>query len=133
MAKRSNGEGTIIKRKDGRFQGSIAVGRDIFGKAKRKTVYGKTEKEVQVKLTEVAHQLNNSNYLEPSCITLEVWLKDWLENYKSISLKPTTYDLYENIINTIINKEIGKLKLKDIKPMNIQVQELKPIALILTQ
>ena len=33
MAKRGNGEGTIVKRNDGRYMGSVTIGRNINGKA----------------------------------------------------------------------------------------------------
>lgn len=120
MAKRGNGEGSIVKRKDGRWQGSIMTGRDLNGKIIRKTVYGKTQKEVQESLNKISGQLYNSKYFEPSKLELQNWLKDWLKNYKSISLKPVTYDLYETMIDKVIAPQIGHYKLKDIKPIHIQ-------------
>lgn len=121
MARRGNGEGSIVKRKDGRWQGSIVVGRDASGKLIRKTVYGKTRQEVQEALNKISGQLYSKTYIEPSSIELGCWLKDWLRNYKSISLKPTTYDLYETLIDKIIIPEIGSLKLKDIRPIHLQM------------
>ena len=52
MAKRSNGEGTIYKRKDGIWCASryVPCGN---GKFKRKYVYGKTQKSVKEKLKEL--------------------------------------------------------------------------------
>ncbi|TYQ18276.1 UNVERIFIED_CONTAM: site-specific recombinase XerD [Acetivibrio alkalicellulosi] len=120
MAKRGNGEGTIVKRKDGRWMGSITTGRDITGKQKRKSVYGKTKKEVQEKLNKISMEVYQESYIEPSTITLYTWLENWLKNYKAISLKPATYDLYETLIETVIKQEIGHIKLKDIKPIHIQ-------------
>lgn len=120
MSKRGNGEGTIVKRKDGRYMGSVTVGRDMNGKLKRKTVYGKTKKEVQEKLNDLSKQIYTDSYFEPSSLKLYDWLKTWLKNYKAISLKPSTYDLYETLIDTLIKTELGQLKLKDIKPVHIQ-------------
>jgi integrase len=120
MSKRGNGEGTIVKRKDGRYMGSVTIGRDINGKLKRKTVYGKTKKEVQEKLNDLSKQIYTDSYFEPSSLKLNDWLKTWLKNYKAISLKPATYDLYETLIDTLIYSGLGQLKLKDIKPVHIQ-------------
>ena len=52
MAKRrGNGEGSITKRKDGRWQGSILIGYDLeTGRPKRKYFYSRTRKEVQEKI-----------------------------------------------------------------------------------
>ena len=52
MGRRGNGEGTIYKRKDGKWTAQITVGVDeITGKVIRKTFYGKQRKEVAEKLT----------------------------------------------------------------------------------
>jgi hypothetical protein len=51
MARRGHGEGSIYHRSDGRWAASISLeGR------KRKTLYGKTRKEVQEKLKTALHE-----------------------------------------------------------------------------
>src|SRR5262245_56753513 len=40
--KRGNNEGSITRRKDGRWEARISLGRDTTGKVKRMTLYGKT-------------------------------------------------------------------------------------------
>jgi integrase len=50
--KRGNNEGTIFKRKDGRWQGQVTTGKDVkTGKSRRATYYGKTKTEVLEQLT----------------------------------------------------------------------------------
>lgn len=46
MSKRCNGEGSIYQRKDGKWMGSITIGRDKSGKLIRKAVYGKTKRKL---------------------------------------------------------------------------------------
>ena len=49
--KRVNGEGTIGKRKDGRWEARYIAGRDPeTGKQIRKSILGKTQAEVRTKL-----------------------------------------------------------------------------------
>ena len=49
--KRVNGEGTIGKRKDGRWEARYIAGRDPeTGKQIRKSILGKTQAEVRLKL-----------------------------------------------------------------------------------
>ena len=49
MAKRrTNGEGTIRKRVDGRWEGAIVVGHKNDGKPITKSVFAKTQKEIEV-------------------------------------------------------------------------------------
>jgi hypothetical protein len=49
MAKRGQNEGSIYKRKDGRWTAVVNLGYQN-GKLKRKSFYGKTREEVQSKL-----------------------------------------------------------------------------------
>ena len=75
MKKRSNGEGTICKRNDGRWMGQLVLdGED--GKYKRKTVYGKTQKEVLNKLNEIKYKINNDIYVEKNGIELVKIMED---------------------------------------------------------
>ena len=49
MSRRGQNEGSIYRRKDGRWSSTVSLGYRN-GKRWRKTYYGKTRKEVQVKL-----------------------------------------------------------------------------------
>lgn len=51
-ARRAAGEGSVHKRKQGGWQGSVAVG-IVGGRRKRKTVYGATQREVLDKLAAI--------------------------------------------------------------------------------
>ena len=119
--KRSNGEGTIIDKGNGRFMGQISVGRDpVTGKLKRKTVYG-TKEEVEKKLLNLRYELINGSYMEETNITMEKWLLTWLNVYKKNKLGPGTFDNYEtNIINHII-PNIGKVELKKLRTDHLQI------------
>jgi len=119
---RANGEGTIYKRKDGRWCGQITVGTDSeTGKSKRKTFYGDTRKEVAKKMTEVKHKLNTGEYIEPSNMKLSEWLNKWIEGRKN-TLAYNTLKSYKGLIKNHINPNIGGVKLKNLKTR--QVQEL---------
>ncbi len=50
MARRAKGDGTLRKRKDGRWEGWFNIGKDDNGKIKRKSVTAKTKSECQEKL-----------------------------------------------------------------------------------
>lgn len=102
MGKRSNGEGTIYKRPDGRWCAQYII--MVNGKDKRKTVYGKTQKEVKEKLK----ALKSDNLTEPephnSEYTLASWMRQWLEDYKKPAVKVTTYQGYWMIYRSHIEK-----------------------------
>lgn len=93
--KNGNGEGSVYKFKSG-YRGQIVVGLDDDGKPIRRSVTGKTIKEVNEKLTEIKNCIITGTYIAPNRITLcdlaRLMLKDDLNmNY----VKEGTY--YRNI------------------------------------
>lgn len=63
--KNAKGSGTIRKRSDGRWEVRYTTGIDPkTGKQIQKSVYGKTQKEVRQKLTEVTAEIDSGTYLE---------------------------------------------------------------------
>ncbi|MHB8064083.1 MAG: tyrosine-type recombinase/integrase [Ruminiclostridium sp.] len=120
MAKRGNKEGTITKLPNGSYMGKIMLGRKENGKPNRVSVYRKTRKEVSDKLITLASQVINGTYIEPTKLTFGEWLTKWLKDYKSINLKPKTYDTYESQIMYHIIPEIGNIELKNLKTWQLQ-------------
>lgn len=119
--KRGAGEGSITKRKDGLWMGSVTIGRDKNGKQKRKYFYGKTRKDVSDNLTKVLLELNTGAYIDSSASpTLAEWLNTWLFTYKINSVKATTFEQYETIIRVHILPTIGEIKITDLKPNQLQ-------------
>lgn len=120
MSKRCNGEGSVYKRKNGRWMGSITIGRDSSGKPIRKTIYGKSKKEVIEKLNTLKHDIKIGDYVEPDKITVFEWMNYWLKIYKKHKLKPRTYDSYESLINITIVPNIGNIQLQKLRAKDIQ-------------
>ena len=120
VKRRSNGEGSITKLKNGRYMGKIMLGRKADGKPNRKTVYGETQTEVLKKINELIYEYNHGIYVEPNRMMFGEWLKIWLTTFKKKKLKSRTYDTYETQINTHITPTLGTLALKDITPFHIQ-------------
>ncbi|ROR28517.1 site-specific recombinase XerD [Mobilisporobacter senegalensis] len=119
MAKRSNGEGTIFKRKDGYWCGSCYI--SINGIPKRKYVYGKTQKIVKEKLQEMQEATKNGEVTESSNMKLQDWMKEWLENYKRLVLKLTTYENYILYFDThIYGTNLGNTPLNKITTTQLQ-------------
>lgn len=118
--KRGQGEGNIRQRTDGTWEARYTVGVDENGKQKRKSIYGKTRKEVAEKLAKVINEINTGIYIEPCKITIKQWMYDWLENYKKHEVKPKTLEGYYNNIRLHIEPELGSIHLKDLRPEQIQ-------------
>lgn len=81
MSKRANGSGSIRKRPDGRWEGTYCAGYDTkTGKLLRKSVYGKTQKEVRQALAKVTTEIDEGNYVAPSKLPLSKWLDTWISD-----------------------------------------------------
>lgn len=101
--KNAQGAGSIRKRADGRWEARFTTGLDpVSGKQVQKSVYGRTQKEVREKLTQITTELDNGTYMEPSKDTLSEWLDTWLETYVKYSVKPYTMDAYQRSCNNYI-------------------------------
>lgn len=120
MGKRGQNEGTIRKRKDGRWEARAIIGRTIDGKAKFKYIYKKTRAEVSAELSKVLAELAEDSFINETNITFVGWLKTWLETYAKPSIKLSTYTSYETYIRGHITPYFRNLKLKDLNPKILQ-------------
>lgn len=118
--KRGNGEGTITKRPDGRYMGQLSLTDPATGKRKRKTVYGKTKKEVMEKINKIKYELQTGIYTGENDITIKDWVLTWLNEYKKNSLKKGTYTNYHTYTNNHIIPNIGDVKIQDLRADHIQ-------------
>lgn len=116
--KRANGEGTITKRKDGRWQAAVTVGYDHNGKQKRKTLYGRTQGEVRTKLDELKQTLDSTDPTAED-MTLDAFLTRWL-NEKARQVKPRTLESYRYTVKRYINPKLGRVKLSKLTPLRVQ-------------
>ncbi len=101
--KRGQNEGTIRERKDGKFEARVTIGIDPDGKQRRKSIYGKTKKEVKVKMLELLNEIHKGTLIDPKDITVAEWLDEWMREYKKLHLKPATYINYLGRINNQFN------------------------------
>lgn len=119
MARKANGEGSIIKDKRGFWRGAVSLP-SSDGKHKKKYIYGQTRKEVADKMNELINQLRTNTYIEPCKVTLYEWLCTWLDVYCKNEVRMTTYINYETYIYKHIKGSIGSYSLCDLNTVLIQ-------------
>jgi len=114
MGKRSNGEGTIFKRSDGRWCAAY------FDKEyRRHYVYGKTQKEIKQKLKKKMSEVNVS--AKGKGITVDEWMVQYLDEYKRNEVKETTYWSYMELYEKHIKKsDIGLSELQSLTSQQLQ-------------
>lgn len=117
--KRANGEGTIKKRKNGTWEGQYVAGKDENGKVIRRSIYGRTQKEVAQKLTAVLNDMNTGTYIEPDKMTVSEWCKIWLKEYNS-NVKSSTLAQYSYLNRCHITPKIGTIRLQKVTAPQLQ-------------
>ena len=121
MAKRrANGEGSIRKRKDGRWEGRYTAGRDpVTGKAIYKNVLGKTQSEVKEKLKS-AIEKTSVLPLKTEHYTVDQWLDAWMENYARLQVRASSYKTYQGFIDNHIRPALGDMSMEKLTAMDLQ-------------
>ncbi|MET8447424.1 site-specific integrase [Streptomyces sp. NPDC005209] len=120
MAKRrANGEGTITKRKDGRYHAAAYVYRPD-GTRTRKFVYGQTREEVADKLTEMQEMTRQGIPAASSTMAFGDYLTYWLAAIAPDRLKPSTLNSYEGLTRLYIRPALGKKRLNRLSPTDVR-------------
>ncbi len=118
MGRRGNGEGSIRKRKDGRWEGRYTV--QTADGAKQKTVYGKTRKEVSEKLVAAMASRNRGIVVDDKNLKVGEYLDNWLKDAVRGTVKESTFSRDEYLVNNHIKPALGRIKLKNLNAMRLQ-------------
>lgn len=118
VKRRANGEGTLRKRSDGRWESSIMIGWKDDGRRQTKSFYGATQQEVQKKVQEwkinhPGNTINKKDYL------FGEWADMWFEIHKD-NITLTTQEGYRYTLSAL-KEYFGKKKLAEIKAYDIDV------------
>src|SRR5215208_5453908 len=119
MGRRSNGEGTITRRKDGRWEARYYAP-TLNNGTKRKTIYGKTQAEVRDKLTKALSDRIDGIVYDDENLTAGAYLDAWLRGSVYGSVRRSTYDRDTNLVNNHIKPVLGGLKPKKLNSAHVQ-------------
>ena len=120
--KRANGEGSIRKRKDGRWEGRYTAGYDSkTGKRIIKNVLGKTQSEVKEKLKSAITESQGIEVRKSEDeYTVATWLRTWYEFYATPNVRTATANRYQLIIENYTIPRIGDIKLRKLTTRHLQ-------------
>ncbi len=108
MAKRrADGEGNVRQKRPNLWEGRIVAGHKKDGSPIYKYVSGRTQKEAYEKLRELIAEYRNVELTEASQITVEEWLKKWMDEYMMFSIREQTWTSYESVIRLHIIPNLG--------------------------
>ena len=110
MARRGVQEGSVYRRRDGRWVAVLHVGY-AAGKRVRKTYYAGTRQEAAARLAGAIRDLQQGKRPSPETEKLGDFLSRWLTDTARHSVRPATLRGYEVSLRLHIIPEIGHLKL----------------------
>src|SRR5262249_51827861 len=116
---RGHNEGSIYKRKDGRWVGAIFLGYQA-GKLKRKLIYGKSRAEVSEQLTKSLRDHQQGLLVSTDRQTVSEFLNHWLDHSAKQTVRVRTLKDYDEIVKLHLNPRIGDQRLQKLTPQHVQ-------------
>src|ERR687889_24826 len=119
MAKRrGNGEGTITRRKDGRWEARYTA--QTANGPKRRVLYGKTRQEVAKKLTKAMADRDGGVTFDAENQTVGEFLARWIDTSVKDNVRPRTLSNYQLQVRQHIIPALGRMKLANLSPAHVQ-------------
>lgn len=109
----------MTKRKDGRYQKSITIGRRPDGTYIRKSVYGKTQKELELHVAEMLQEIESGIFVQDAGARFNDVVKLWAAQYYPPE-KKRWYDGQVGYMKKHLQPVLGGVKLKDIRKHHLQ-------------
>ena len=118
--RRPQGEGTLRKRSDGRWEGRIIIGHKNDGTPIFKSVFGKTQKATLQQLHQMLDLYCDVDLTEECRMTLGEWMDKWLDEYMLFTLRESSINGYRNLIEHQIKPFIGDNRLASLTTADMQ-------------
>lgn len=119
MSKRSNGEGSVYRRSDGRWTGAHYVLRPDGGRVRR-AVYAATQREAAAKLAELVAKTSAGVPLAVKAWTVESYAQHWLRDVVEPRLRLATATSYRETMRLHILPTLGRHSLRRLTPAHVR-------------
>ena len=116
MSRRGQNEGSVYRRKDGRWVAQVTVDGGMQG---RKYIYGKTREAVAKKLTVALKAVQDDVPLPSGRTTVASFGNAWLKSIRP-SIKPKTYEGYESTLRVHVLPAFGHLPISKLAPTHLE-------------
>ena len=121
MAKRRpQGDGTIRKRSDGRWEARIIIGHKNDGSPMYKSAFAKTQKSALKQLHQLIDLYRDVDLTEDSRMTLGEWLDKWLDEYMIFTIRESTLDSYRAMVKNQVKPFIGGKQISSLTTADMQ-------------
>ena len=118
--RRPQGDGTIRKRADGRWEARIIIGHKNDGSPMYKSAFAKTQKSALKQLHQLLDLYRDVDLTEECRMTLGEWMDKWLDEYMIFTIRESTIDGYRAMVEHQIKRFIGNKQLTSLTTADIQ-------------
>ncbi len=87
---------------------------------KRRVIYARSREEARRKLAEAIADRDRGLVYDSGGLTLEGYLARWLEDSVRGTVRPYTHQTYESLVRLHVCPALGRTKLKDLAPAQVQ-------------
>jgi integrase len=107
---------------DGKWVGTLDLGRDAKGRRRRHVVYGQLRREVVAKLEDARHRLAADEPVKDARVTVAMFVEDWIRKALPASgRKATTQANYATIARAhLVPSPFGTLTLDKLRPSDVE-------------
>lgn len=117
----AHGRSTIIKRPDGRWHGYVSMGSTGGGKRERRHMSSVSRSVVVAKVRELEKKRDAGlRHAAGESMRLEEWLDYWINSIAPARIRPRTLASYHNSVRRHIVPFLGKRRLDQLTPEDIE-------------
>ena len=118
--RRPQGDGTIRKRSDGRWEARIIIGHKNDGTPMYKSAFAKTQKSALKQLHQLLDLYRDVDLTEECRMTLGEWMDKWLDEYMIFTVRESTLDSYRCLAENQVKRFIGEKQLSSLTTAELQ-------------
>ena len=118
--RRPQGDGTIRKRSDGRWEARIIVGHKNDGTPMYKSAFAKTQKSALKQPHQLIDLYRDVDLTEDCRMTLGEWLDKWLDEYMIFTIRESTLDSYRAMVKNQVKPFIGGKQIASLTTADMQ-------------
>lgn len=113
---RSDGDGSIYQRSDGKWVAAISLGKDHTGKRQRRTRIATNRKQAAAKLRELQAEAREGPMLVEAHVSVADWCRLWCDTIASQTVSPATQADYRTTLERYVIPHLGAVELRNLTP-----------------
>lgn len=118
--RRGNREGSIVKRKDGRYQVQVIIGYGEHGKPRYRYAYARRRDDATEELHRLLRETGDGLPAPRQRLTVALYLTEWIQGLRTGSIRPGTWASYELHVRIYLIPQIGHIRLTELQPTDVR-------------